>query len=244
MAMNKIDFEKKINENPFKSITNILYEIILNDIINFDLIPNTKINEAQIAELFNVSRTPLRDALQLLINQGFLIKIINKGTFVAPFDSDDYFKLSKFRVQLESLAAGYAAEEITDKEITQLYKYAKNIEKAYASSVYEEIFNAENEFHYYIIQLSKNNYIMQSYDLIKDKIKRYHVYITANPQIYDYSIKGHYAICEAMKFRQREMAELAMQKHLSPIASYKKESFDEATLSIIKNKLKKLENMK
>ncbi|MEL7570960.1 MAG: GntR family transcriptional regulator, partial [Eubacteriaceae bacterium] len=105
--MNKIDFEKKINENPFKSITNILYEIILNDIINFDLIPNTKINEAQIAELFNVSRTPLRDALQLLINQGFLIKIINKGTFVAPFDSDDYFKLSKFRVQLESLVAGY-----------------------------------------------------------------------------------------------------------------------------------------
>jgi DNA-binding GntR family transcriptional regulator len=238
--MNKQLIIQKLNENPFKPLVDIVYEILLNEIINFNFLPETKIVETKIALSLGVSRTPVREAINLLEKEGFVQKLNGKCNIVAPFDANDYFDLNNFRFVLEPLAAGYAAMRITDEELNQLYKLTVKIESAYQSGEFKEFSKAENDFHEYIILCSKNKYLIEAYENIHPKMKRYRVYITADSSLYDFLGQEHHFIYNSIKLKNKEVAEAALKRHISLLTTK-----SENEMYIYNNKIiqKKLEVM-
>ena len=97
--MNAISFEQllesKLEKNPFCTLERAVYEILLDGIINFKITPGTKLIEYQLAERFGISRSPIREAILQLEEQGFVTKELYKTVVVEPFDVKEYNELQK-----------------------------------------------------------------------------------------------------------------------------------------------------
>lgn len=242
----KENLQEKIEKNPFKSLSEAVYEVLLDEIIHLDLLPGTKLNEYKLANAMGVSRTPIREAIQMLEQIGFAQRIPTKGAFVTSFSPEDYFKLCDFRFLLEPAAAGYAAINITDKELTILKNYADKLKLAYTEGDIQNIFHFENKFHKHIILCSKNPYIIDAYKNIELKLKQYRLYITGENDLFEYLSHEHDYIVTAIELKNQAMAEATLRRHLG-LLILKAENDDAiytANNKIIQKKLSRIEELK
>ncbi len=115
-----------------------------------------RIREDQIAQEMGVSRTPVREAVNQLVAEGFIVNIPRKGLFAAEVSKDDILKMIDVRTALEALAIEKCCELITDSEMEKL----EEIGAAYCAKVDAfdplEIALWDNAFHAYIVSISKN----------------------------------------------------------------------------------------
>lgn len=239
-TMNSIPL-KMYSENPFKPLADIVHEYILNEIIDFNYLPGTKLIESKLAKTLGVSRTPVRDAINQLEKDGFVIKTPGKGAVIAPFNAEDYFDLNSFRYVLEPLAAGYAALRITEKELGTLYHYTVALDEAYQSGDYKNVFSAENTFHEYIVLCSKNKYLIDAYKNIEPQMKRYRVYITADKNLYGFLSKEHYYIYQSIELRNKEVAEAASRRHISLLTTKSRDEIYNDNTKIIQDRLRMMD---
>lgn len=235
--MNKT-LRKMQSDNPFKPLADIVYEYILNEVIDFNYLPGTKLVESKLAENLGVSRTPVREAINQLEKDGFVIKTRGKGTMIAPFNTEDYFDLNSFRFVLEPLAAGYAAMRITPAELKTLYDYTVALDKAYQTGDYKNVFSAENTFHEFIVLCSKNKYLIEAYKNIDPQMKRYRVYITADKNLYGFLSKEHYFIYQSIELQNKEVAEAASRRHISLLTTKSRDEITNDHTKIIQDRLK------
>ena len=109
-----------LKEQPFLNQTDLAYELVLREILNGQLSPGEKIPQEQLAVLFGMSRTPVRDALIRLEEDRFLEKSGRAGYQVSRIRLKDYVDFCEFRLMLEAKAAYLAARNITGKQLEQL----------------------------------------------------------------------------------------------------------------------------
>ncbi|MGD8595349.1 MAG: GntR family transcriptional regulator, partial [Gammaproteobacteria bacterium] len=110
---------KKISRK--KRITALqIYQDLRQMIMDFDLFPGTRVTETEIAESFNVSRTPVREALQRLELEGLLTIRPKQGCFVRPVDIQTISDYYDVRVALEAAAIELACENMPDEQIEEL----------------------------------------------------------------------------------------------------------------------------
>ena len=81
---------RRLKMNPFSTLEKAIYEILLEAIVTFRYEPGTPLVEMHLAKEFGVSRTPIRQAIQMLESQGFVRKHENTRTLVAPHDAKEY----------------------------------------------------------------------------------------------------------------------------------------------------------
>lgn len=232
--INKKDLIHKLNDNPFKSVTQAIYEILLDEIINFILLPETVLVESYIAESLNVSRSPVREAICLLEQDGFVRRNYKKSAVVSPLEAKDYFDLAGFRYLIEPAAAGYASLRIIDKEIKQLEDYTKQIENAYKSENYKDMLTSEDNFHEYIVLCSKHKYLIDAYKKIKSKIRKYRIYVIADKAARDFIIREHYIILDSVKFKNKDIATSACKRHIAILLGKSENEVKESSVFIQK----------
>lgn len=108
-------------ENPFLSNTEVVYRLIREDIVEHRMKPGQKINQEQLADELNISRTPVRDALAILENDGYLIKGA-QGYVVYEMKIGDYMMLLDLRIAIERLAVRLACSRIRNSEAEKIKK--------------------------------------------------------------------------------------------------------------------------
>lgn len=135
------------------SASDIAYRIIQNAIVTGQLTAGSLLTEQELAELTGVSRTPIREAINRLANDGW-VKIEsgkkNRKSYVAKFSRDDLIELSELRAEIEAFAAKRAASLITDEDLDRLDEIQNEIDSAIEknSSDLLQIFSTLNEeFH-------------------------------------------------------------------------------------------------
>ena len=102
------------------SAKNIIYQTVCEWIITGVLQPGEKILDSELARHFNVSRTPVREAIQILERQKLIHVVPGRATVVAELDLADSEKCYRTLAELQGLAAELAAEQITEEELTEL----------------------------------------------------------------------------------------------------------------------------
>ncbi|MBQ3390731.1 MAG: GntR family transcriptional regulator [Firmicutes bacterium] len=186
-----------------------MYEILLDGIITFKITPGTKLIEYQLAEQFGISRSPIREAILQLEEQGFVTKELYKTVVVEPFDIAEYNELIEFRCLLEPAATGMASLLMTDDDMKQLKEYADRIDEMCKDGDFSLLSEYENLFHEFIIQSCHNRYIINAYKNIQPYLTRSraaYLYVNKDltPQL---CVEEHSLIYNSLLLKNKELAE-------------------------------------
>lgn len=138
------------------------YEIvstIKDEIINGKLHPKERLREEELAKKFNVSRTPVREALNILENIGLVEEIPYKGAQVAMFDKQKIVELYQVRKVLEGLATELATPNITSDGKLQLKELLDYMDKSISELDFAAYGKLQDEFHELIYSFCPNSYL-------------------------------------------------------------------------------------
>jgi len=219
--MDKEQVEAYLEKNPFEQLSNIVYNIIEDEITTLKLRPGTKLNISKISEDLNVSRTPVREALIKLNELGFVKKLPEKqGFYVSELSTTDIMKTYFIREIIESKAAFLCAAQHEFPHLTELQKLAKDFKNTILKDR-ETVTDLDYKFHELIVLSCGNEYLINFFNSMQKKIKRLiqtnMTIITENnhKQIANRLIAEHNAIINCIKANMPEMAEKEMINHIN-----------------------------
>ena len=137
-----------------------IYEEIKKDILHGYYTFGETLNERELSERYGISRTPIREAIQMLAQDGWVSLESYKGATVREFDPAYVKDIAGIRAALEVCAAENAARHITDKDIEELNKLQKRQTDLRDSTAHQFI-SLDREFHQYIYALSGNKELLR-----------------------------------------------------------------------------------
>jgi DNA-binding GntR family transcriptional regulator len=187
----------------------ILREEILKEILR----PGSKLTEQQISERFEVSRTPVREAIGRLEAEGLVDTIPNRGAFAVGLSSEDAADMFEVRKQYEIIAAKRAAEKATKEDI-EIFEERFEFMKHYTEKDdLRKMKQINPTFHEAIYTAARSRLLIVS-------ITKINTYLKLSVHTKDYRRENltdifaeHKAIYKAIKNHDEDKAALAMETH-------------------------------
>ncbi len=127
--------------------TESIYNVVREKIIHLEYSPGELLNEVDLAEEFNMSRTPIRKVFQLLQNDKLINLIPRLGAQVAPIDFRQMKHVFEVTRELEPFATKLAVERISNKEIEELEEIVDRINGYTIDKDYQNAINDDERFH-------------------------------------------------------------------------------------------------
>jgi DNA-binding GntR family transcriptional regulator len=135
---------------------NEIYEQLKQMAVLYKIRPGERFNELELAERFNVSRTPIREALNRLVAENLLVFVPNRGFFIRELEGKDVFDLFELRRSIETTAVTLACERASDNDIKALRRFWKQVMKNAARMSSSELVVKDEQFHLELAALSGN----------------------------------------------------------------------------------------
>lgn len=149
-----------------------VYEVLRNEILDLKLAPGLPIDEVQLARRFDMSRTPIREALVRLAGDGLVENLPNRSTIVAPID---FFNLSNFfdaLTLLYRLTTRLAAANCTEKDLPPVRAYQEEFARAVRSRDSVAMILSNRNFHVEIAKIGGNPYFTDLFTKVLDEGRR------------------------------------------------------------------------
>ena len=202
-----------------KNISELVYKTLYDEILAGVHKEDDVLGETAIAERFNVSRTPVRQALQRLANEGFVRIVPGVGTLVCNYSLKDTREVFAIRQVLEAYAGGltafYADEEVLE-EIEQVLEKMETAKNNNDKEAYEEL---DNAFHRILNSNCGNSRLIDLIEKFNDqsKLANLHRVKYDEENAIALSLRGHKKIYEAVKNRDANCVNRELFKHSSII---------------------------
>ncbi|MEP2717985.1 GntR family transcriptional regulator [Pseudophaeobacter sp.] len=149
-----------------------VYEALRRMAADFAFKPDQRINESALSEVLGASRTPLREALNRLVAEGFLTFQINRGFFCRPLTPSYILDLYEARVAVECEALRIACQRASEADIGGFADYLDRMEPEYHSSAeLEELLALDESFHSRLVQLSGNSELQRMLKNLNGRIR-------------------------------------------------------------------------
>ncbi|MFW2487348.1 GntR family transcriptional regulator [Clostridium chromiireducens] len=200
-----------------------IYYALREEIINLYLEPGTSISEKELSEKYSVSRTPVREALVRLAQEGLVNIYPQKGTVISLIDLSAVEDGRFLREHLERAVVKEACREFSPENILALEMNLK-LQKMYIENHdYKKLFEADEEFHKIIFEGSNKKRIWDSINDGSTEFQRIRMLrLTANSS-WDNIYLQHQEIFDAIKNKDPEKAEEFMKEHLNMVTFDKNE---------------------
>ncbi|AQS55416.1 FadR/GntR family transcriptional regulator [Novibacillus thermophilus] len=215
------------------NITDRIVDYMKQLIYNGELKPGEKLPpERELANMLNVSRTPMREALKILSAMGYIHIRHGHGLFVADPDEAVISQLANavslkrhtlmdlfdVRLVLEAQAAKWAAARRTDDELKNLHAIVAAANKD-MRDLPDPDFATRNDhaFHYAIAQASHNSVILRIMNSLLDLMKVGRQHALSIPGRFAQSVKDHEKIVHAIEAQQPDKAHEAMRHHIQDV---------------------------
>lgn len=186
------------------------------DIVDGKIRAGSKLSETELSTKYAVSRAVVREAINRLETCNLIERKPNVGARVVDLNTEGLLELYQVRESLEGMAARLAATNMTDDEIAALKSLLENHYKTVKSgdNYYQEA--GDVDFHYRIIQGSKNNQmITMLVDGIYHLIRMYRVQLGMSGPRVTTAFDEHRNIVNAIANRDPELAEMLMRRHIA-----------------------------
>jgi len=178
-------------------------------IIDGTLHPGEKLNDTELAQALGVSRTPIRESLQLLEVQGFVKMYPGKATQVTEVEKDSITDLLPPLAALQALSAELAIPLLSEETIALL----ESTNRRFAHAVYTEDYFAalkiDEEFHQIIVDVADNPYIITMAASLQAHVRR--LFFHNSIILTEKSIDEHDKIINSMKERDAETVSSIMR---------------------------------
>ena len=205
----------ELNMDAYLPLRDVVFNTLREAILRGDLVPGERLMELQLAAKLGVSRTPIREAIRMLEQEGLAITIPRKGAIVAGMTEKDMQDVLEIREALEELSVQVACDKITDEEIAKLRKNMKNFEHSLKSGDLKKMAQADVEFHDVIYQATDNPKLISMLNNLREQMYRYRVEYLKNPQNHDQLLKEHEAIYKGIVEKDKAAVTEMIRKHIS-----------------------------
>lgn len=184
-------------------------------IFSGELLPGSFLDEVQLAEALQISRTPLREALKVLTAEGLVRHEPRRGCFVNQVTEQDLDEIFPVIALLEGRCAFEAARNATDADLLALEELHERLNRHAASGRITEYYAANFAIHEAIITLASNRWLAQTIGDLRKIVKLARLQQLHAPGRLQQSLTEHMAVFAALKARDAEGAEAAMRTHLT-----------------------------
>ncbi|HZW21865.1 GntR family transcriptional regulator [Noviherbaspirillum sp.] len=195
----------------------LAYRQIRDAIQSGRLTPGTRMREVEVAQWLGTSRTPVREALGRLLNDGLVANDPNRGMIVTELDHQMVDELYVMREVLEGTAAGLAARNATESEIAMLRRLAEKDRTIGDNPA--ELSSNNKSFHDTLYQSAHNRYLLKTLSTLRESMALLGHTTLALPGRSSTAINEHEEIVSAIEKRDAEAAEAAARSHIR--AAYK-----------------------
>ncbi len=191
----------------------LIYERLKTMAMTFAIRPGARVNEVELSKALNVSRTPLREALNRLLVEGFLTRAPNKGFIGRPLDAKQVYDLYELRIALEKTTVRIACERATDEEFAELERFVKASKDRTEDTHAASLLALDEQFHERVAALTRNQEMVRTLKAINARI-HYVRWIDMRDQR-KYTQQEHLKIVKAMKARDAKQAAALIDGHIS-----------------------------
>ncbi|MFB6940396.1 GntR family transcriptional regulator [Streptomyces sp. NPDC060286] len=146
-------------------------EGIRDRIIAGRLKPGDRLVEREVAEVFGVSRIPVREAIRVLLSEGFLQALSPRRIVVRELSHQDVLNLFDLREALEVLAARRAAERALPAQVQRLERLLESARKATRSGRADRISRSNTAFHHHIIEIAGNDLLASALEPLEGRMR-------------------------------------------------------------------------
>ena len=183
-------------------------------IIGGVLEPGERLMEIKMAEELGVSRTPIREAIRVLEQEGFVEILPRRGAYVMDISIKDITDVYEIRMALDVLAAGLAAERITEQELALLRKRLDIIREVVEHDDMGKIGEYDWAFHEVLYKASKNDRLFGIINNLREQLTRLRVTsMNYRGRIKD-TILEHELLVESIASRSPELARQRAFEHM------------------------------
>ncbi len=204
----------KLEQDDFQPLRNVVFNTLRDAILRGDLQPGERLMEIHLAKKLGVSRTPVREAISMLEQEGLAVTYPRRGAQVAKMTVKDLDDVLEIREVLDTLAASLACRNMNSDDINNLAVACADFEKATRGNDIREVVRTDEAFHNVIYEASGNPRLRAILLNLKGQMYRFRFEYVKDKSNYPFLIKEHKDILEALKTRNEEEVIKHTKKHL------------------------------
>ena len=197
-----------------RSLHDELVERLQRLIIEGDLTPGEKVPEKELCERYNVSRTPMREALKVLASEGLVTLTPNRGASVTAVTVEDLEEVFPVMGALEALSGELACEKITDAEIAAIAKTHREMIGHYNAQRLPEYFAANEAIHIAILKAARNDTLSAQHRMLSARVRRARYLANMTRERWDKAVAEHEDILAALEARDGRQLGIILKQHL------------------------------
>lgn len=183
-------------------------------IIEGRLKPGEHLTEIQLNKRFGISRSPIREALRILEQKGFVVNIPRKGNYVRTVTKNDISEVFSVRAVLEGFAARLSTSNLNQEDFDKLEFLVERMTESANKNDFKAFLDHHYNFHRTYIKASKNGFLTKTLeDILNQALWLHHAYVYMQ-YTHKYSIEKHIEILRAFKEREAEEAERLVEEHI------------------------------
>ncbi len=205
----------EIVETQPASLHNDLLGQIRDYIVEGHLKPGSRIPERELCERFDVSRTPLREALKVLASEGLIELLPNRGARVRQFSEADIRNLFELIAGLDFIAGRTACERISDEDIAAIERMHLEMYAHYLRHELADYFRLNQKIHQAIVDAAANPFLSSNYAAANAIVRRlrYSANLIHRDRLSD-AMREHEAIVDALRRRDGDKMSKLMFDHM------------------------------
>jgi len=197
-----------------KTLKVSLHEALKKTVVLGEIPAGSRINEKELSDALNISRTPIRNAIKQLEEEKLVERVHGSGAMVRGISTDDAEEIYDIRKALDTLATTKAAKKMDAANFAEMKALLNEAEDYYANDEIDHLLASFRDFNQYIYEQSE----MRRLASIVVELKEYLSYfrdmsiksdIRSGP-----ALKDHWIIYEGMKNKNWDELEAIIHKHL------------------------------
>jgi DNA-binding GntR family transcriptional regulator len=188
---------------------------IEDEILTGKLLPGARLEEVELAARFEVSRTPVREALRHLASSGLINTKIRQPATVASLGLKQLIEMFEVMSELEAMCARLATRRINKLRLEKLLDCHRQLKKAATKRDIDAFFEVNQKFHEILYRASQNEFLAEQTLSLRNRLRPYRRYVTQRPGQLAATILEHEAVIEAIEQGNEEGAAAAMRSHVN-----------------------------
>lgn len=190
-----------------------VYEATRDLIVKGEIEEGQRITETYLSELFQVSRSPIREALKMLSFDGFVELLPYRGARVSLIKPKNVKEHYQLKAMLDGYCTFFASQTLSPQDLDYLRKIQDSMELHVQDGDFEEVARSNTKFHEFIVESSDNDLISQYYSSLSHNLQRYADLSLGDSERWGSVLLEHEGIFEALKRNDGLAAFKAANEH-------------------------------
>lgn len=199
-------------------VRHVLYDAVIQKLREMiyagDLAPGAHVSERRLCEQFDISRTPLREALKVLASEGLIELLPNRGAVVTRLSATDVEHMFQVMGALEALVGEIAATRIQADTLVAIQALHDAMVRCYQAGDRTSYFQLNQMIHSKIVEASGNTILINMYNNLSGRIRRARFMTTLANERWGEAVDDHMQMIAALRAQDGESLGRILKNHL------------------------------